>query len=72
LSSSARVDQVVSSESETLILVDARDRATGTLDKASCHDGQGLLHRAFSLFIFNSSGELLLQRRSTQKRLWPG
>ena len=72
MSSSARVDQVVSSESETLILVDARDRATGTLDKASCHDGDGLLHRAFSLFIFNSAGELLLQRRSTQKRLWPG
>jgi isopentenyl-diphosphate Delta-isomerase len=30
------------------------------------------LHRAFSLFVFNSAGELLLQQRATGKRLWPG
>jgi isopentenyl-diphosphate delta-isomerase len=64
--------QVVSSESENLILVDQDDKAIGTLDKAACHNGQGKLHRAFSLFIFNSRGELLLQQRSPQKRLWGG
>lgn len=62
---------IVSSESETLILVDEDDRQTGTLSKALCHDGDGVLHRAFSLFIFNDAGELLLQRRSESKRLWP-
>ena len=64
--------EIVSCESENLILVDQQDREIGTLDKAACHDGQGMLHRAFSLFIFNSQGELLLQKRSSQKRLWGG
>jgi isopentenyl-diphosphate delta-isomerase len=41
------------------------------MSKGACHDGDGVLHRAFSLFIFNSSGELLLQQRSSEKRLWP-
>ena len=64
--------EVVSSDDEPLILVDQADRQVGTLDKASCHDGHGLLHRAFSLFVFNASGETLLQRRHPNKRLWPG
>jgi isopentenyl-diphosphate delta-isomerase len=62
----------VSSDSEQLILVDAEDRETGFLAKADCHDGAGLLHRAFSVFLFNTAGELLLQQRSASKRLWPG
>lgn len=63
--------RVVSSETEELILVDAEDREIGSLDKGACHDGEGVLHRAFSLFIFNPRGELLLQQRSSSKRLWP-
>jgi isopentenyl-diphosphate delta-isomerase len=62
----------VSSEAEELILVDGEDRETGHLSKAACHDGDGQLHRAFSLFLFNGSGELLLQQRAATKRLWPG
>lgn len=62
---------VVSSEEEPLILVDESDREIGFLSKGECHDGDGVLHRAFSLFIFNSAGELLLQQRSREKRLWP-
>jgi isopentenyl-diphosphate delta-isomerase len=58
-------------EAESLILVDAADRKVGYMSKARCHDGQGVLHRAFSLLIFNERGELLLQRRSAAKRLWP-
>jgi isopentenyl-diphosphate delta-isomerase len=64
-------DRIVSSEDEPLILVDADDMATGTLDKAACHDGDGVLHRAFSLFVFDAEGRLLLQQRSAAKRLWP-
>lgn len=63
---------IVSSESEPLILVDANDQQIGTLDKSACHNGDGVLHRAFSLFIFNPAGELLLQQRAASKRLWPG
>lgn len=64
-------DDVVSSENEELILVDAEDREVGFSSKASCHDRQGILHRAFSLFVFNRDGELLLQKRGADKRLWP-
>ena len=65
------VHEVVSSEEEPLILVDESDREIGYLSKGACHDGDGVLHRAFSLFVFNSSGELLLQQRAAEKRLWP-
>ena len=68
---SARSDAVVSFASEALILVDEHDREIGSLSKDECHDGDGVLHRAFSLFVFNDDGELLLQQRSEQKRLWP-
>jgi len=64
--------RIVSSEDEELILVDRDDKEIGHLSKALCHDGDGVLHRAFSLFLFNDSGELLLQKRSGSKRLWPG
>lgn len=65
-------DKIVSFESEELILVDSDDREIGHDSKAACHDGDGRLHRAFSLFIFNERGELLLQQRGREKRLWPG
>jgi isopentenyl-diphosphate delta-isomerase len=58
-------------EGEPLILVDEADREVGHLGKAQCHEGRGILHRAFSILIFNAQGELLLQQRSPRKRLWP-
>jgi isopentenyl-diphosphate delta-isomerase len=64
-------DMAAAGDSEALILVDEADREVGHLSKAKCHDGQGVLHRAFSLLIFNDAGELLLQQRSASKRLWP-
>jgi isopentenyl-diphosphate delta-isomerase len=65
------VHQPVSSPTESLILVDDDDREIGFRPKAECHQGRGLLHRAFSVFLFNEQGELLLQKRSAQKPLWP-
>lgn len=56
---------------EPLILVDDADRPIGHLDKSQCHAGRGVLHRAFSLLIFNTDGALLLQQRAASKRLWP-
>ena len=58
-------------DSDTLILVDATDRDVGQLSKVRCHEGRGVLHRAFSLLIFNAAGELLIQQRAATKRLWP-
>jgi len=66
-----RVSHSTPSDSDSLILVDEADREVGHLDKARCHEGRGVLHRAFSLLIFNEAGELLLQQRSAGKRLWP-
>jgi isopentenyl-diphosphate Delta-isomerase len=51
---------------ERVVLVDEADRAIGTEDKMAAHQA-GLLHRAFSILVFNRSGELLLQRRSRTK-----
>jgi isopentenyl-diphosphate delta-isomerase len=65
-------DRRVSFDDEPLILVDERDAEIGHEDKWSCHQGDGKLHRAFSIFVFNGQGELLLQQRSAQKLLWPG
>jgi isopentenyl-diphosphate Delta-isomerase len=56
---------------DSLILVDAADRDIGQLGKDQCHHGLGVLHRAFSLLIFNGAGELLIQQRAATKRLWP-
>jgi len=56
---------------DTLILVDPEDREIGFLSKEECHRGAGVLHRAFSVFLFNAQNEILLQQRSAQKPLWP-
>ena len=62
---------LMAAESDSLILVDESDREVGHLSRELCHEGRGVLHRAFSLLIFNARGELLLQRRAAGKRLWP-
>ena len=51
---------------EKVILVDKNDRQVGLMEKQEAHI-KGLLHRAFSIFIFNTKNELLLQKRATQK-----
>jgi isopentenyl-diphosphate delta-isomerase len=57
---------------EQIVIVDENDNFIGEEEKEKCHDGTGILHRAFLSMVFNSSGELLLARRSVAKRLWPG
>ena len=49
-----------------VILVDENDTPTGTMEKIEVHQ-KALLHRAFSVFIFNSKGEMLLQKRAANK-----
>src|ERR1700692_1753634 len=61
----------VAADPDALILVDEADRSLGFLNKTLCHEGRGILHRAFSLLIFNDGGELLIQQRAASKRLWP-
>lgn len=55
---------------ENCILVDANDKNLGSASKRDCHKVEGddvKLHRAFSVFLFNKSGDMLLQKRSSHK-----
>lgn len=51
---------------ETVVLVDEHDREVGLAPKLEAHE-TGVLHRAFSVFVLNAKGELLLQRRAGVK-----
>ena len=53
-------------EEVKVILVDENDNETGLMHKTEAH-GKGVLHRAVSVFIINSTGEWLLQRRAFHK-----
>jgi isopentenyl-diphosphate delta-isomerase len=57
---------------DRIVLVDDNDKAVGTAPKLESHNEQTKLHRAFSVFVFNSRGELLLQQRALSKKTWPG
>lgn len=61
----------VSFDDEPLILVDDDNNVIGYRSKADVHAGDGILHRAFSVFLFDAEGRLLLQQRSASKPLWP-
>ncbi|MFJ8660647.1 isopentenyl-diphosphate Delta-isomerase [Streptomyces sp. NPDC093795] len=55
-----------------LELVDEDGTTIGTAEKLAAHEAPGLLHRAFSVFLFDESGRLLLQRRALGKYHSPG
>lgn len=67
----AMTHQTVSFDDEPLILVDSDDRVVGHETKVHAHEGQGMLHRAFSIFLFSDDDKVLLQQRSGEKPLWP-
>lgn len=51
---------------ELVILIDKNDNPIGLMEKIEAHE-KALLHRAFSVFIFNKKGELMLQQRAAKK-----
>ncbi len=51
---------------EEVILVNDLDEQIGLMEKLEAHE-KGLKHRAFSVFVFNSKGEMLIQRRAIHK-----
>jgi geranylgeranyl diphosphate synthase type I len=57
---------------EQVILVDEKDQQIGAASKSTSHHHQGLLHRAFSVLVFDLSGRMLLQKRSKDKITFPG
>lgn len=56
---------------EKVILVDSEDNPIGTMPKMEAHE-KAVLHRAFSVFILNDKGELMLQQRAFHKYHSPG
>ena len=57
----------------TVTIVDEKNHALGTEDIIKAHTGNGALHRAFSVYVFNAEKtSLLIQQRSEKKMLWPG
>lgn len=58
--------QLADMEKDICILLNDKDEVIGKASKKDCHKNtaiaQGMLHRAFSVFLFNSKGELMLQR----------
>lgn len=57
---------------EEIILVDENDEPLGPESKLRAHEGRGRLHRAFSIFIFDREGRMLLQRRAAGKYHFAG
>lgn len=57
---------------ENVILVDENDNEIGTMEKIKAHEEGGKLHRAFSIFVFNTDGEMMLQKRADSKYHAPG
>lgn len=56
---------------QLVVLVDENDNVLGTMEKLKAHQ-EALLHRAFSVFLFNDRGEMLLQKRAAKKYHSPG
>ena len=57
--------------SEEVILVDAQDNQLGSMSKVDAHRGDGVLHRAFSILVFDEKDRLLIQRRASHKITFP-
>jgi len=56
---------------DQILVVNKNDEIIGFDTKENCHFGNGILHRAITIFIFNDKNEILLSKRSATKKLWP-
>lgn len=59
-------------KNEHVVLVDNANNVLGTAEKLSIHHADTPLHRAFSCYVFNSEKKLLVTRRASMKKVWPG
>ena len=59
-------------QTEHVILLNAQGVPTGTLEKYAAHTADTLLHLAFSSWLFNAKGQILVTRRALSKKAWPG
>jgi len=66
------VIRTVLAEPEMVVLVDEKNRRTGTASKLAVHHSETPLHRGFSCYVFNRDAQVLVTRRSPHKRTFPG
>ena len=57
---------------ELIVLVNEQGKPVGTAEKLATHHAHTPLHLAFSCYVFNDKGELLVTRRAKTKKVWPG
>lgn len=60
------------SQEELIVLLDDNFQAIGTAPKLASHHAHTPLHRAFSCYVFNDEGKLLVTQRALPKKVWPG
>jgi len=58
--------------SEQVVLLDEKGKPIGKADKLSIHGANTPLHLAFSCYVFNEKGQLLMTMRAKSKKVWPG
>lgn len=58
-------------DEEFLVVIDRNDEGIGTETRERCHFGDGILHRAIAIFVFDGKNKLLIAQRSKSKTLWP-
>lgn len=59
-------------QKELFVVVDGNDRVLGYRSRWDCHHDKSLIHRVVNIALFNPKGEILLQKRSATKDLYPG
>lgn len=64
--------QIMSLETELVVLLDEGGKPIGTAEKADVHTRDTALHLAFSCHVYNESGQVLVTRRALSKLTWPG
>ncbi len=63
--------QTTDNQDEFFIVVDAQDRIVAHKTRGECHANRNLIHRAINVALFNSKGQIALQKRSATKDLYP-
>lgn len=64
-------EELQAQDQDYIVLVNIQNEVLGTAPKLATHHENTPLHRGFSVFVFNSEGQLLLQQRSHRKKTWP-